>query len=84
MTDSTPPFRPPPYNNTQFLSSFAGAFTAFAKSGDPNVHPVSGVITPQWGQFNGSHNEMLFNRTADLKPDIRTVTTDPALLKRCE
>ncbi|KAI0347662.1 cephalosporin esterase [Trametopsis cervina] len=73
----------PAFPNVAFDASFAGAFTAFAKSGDPNVHPVSTVITPTWNLFNNSNTEMLFNRTEDFQPDIRATTTDPALLERC-
>ncbi|KAI0782412.1 cephalosporin esterase [Irpex lacteus] len=74
---------PPAFPNPQFDASFAGAITGFAKSGDPNVHPVPEVITPRWRQFKGANTEMLFNRTEDFQPDIRAVTTDTALLQRC-
>ena len=73
----------PALSNPQFDASFAGAITGFAKSGDPNVHPVPQVITPLWRQFKGGNTEMLFNRTEDFKPDIRAVATDSALLERC-
>ena len=74
----------PPFANSQFDTSFAGAFTAFAKFGDPNTHPVSNVITPNWNLYNPNNTEMLFNRTEDFQPDIRPITTDSALLQRCE
>lgn len=56
------------------------------KFGDPNIHPVPGIITPPWPEFKaGSPGvEMLFNRTEDLQPDIRTFATDPNVLARCE
>jgi hypothetical protein len=73
----------PPFSNPQFDASFAGAFTGFAKFGDPNVHPVSQIITPRWNTFKPHNSEMLFNRTASNQPDIRQFTTDPGLLSRC-
>ncbi|KAI0685456.1 cephalosporin esterase [Cytidiella melzeri] len=73
----------PKFTNVQFDASFAGAFTAFAKFGDVNRHPVPQVITPQWDMFRGRNTEMLFNRTEDYKPDIRAFSTDPGLLERC-
>ncbi|KAI0094263.1 cephalosporin esterase [Irpex rosettiformis] len=74
----------PPFSNPQFDASFAGAFTAFAKSGDPNKHPVSRIMTPEWNTFSQNSTEMLFNRTEDFRPDIRPISTDSDLLKRCE
>ncbi|KAI0094265.1 cephalosporin esterase [Irpex rosettiformis] len=77
---------PPPFevfSNPEFTASFAGAIAGFAKFGDPNVHPVSGIITPHWKPFSDGHSEMLFNRTEDFQPDIRSITTDQALLERC-
>ncbi|KAI0688126.1 cephalosporin esterase [Cytidiella melzeri] len=74
----------PTYPNPQFHASFAGAFMGFGKFGDPNVHPVPQIITPEWKLYEHRNTEMLFNRTEDFKPDIRAITTDPALLKRCE
>lgn len=75
----------PPFANPQFDASFAGAFTAFAKfNGNPNIHPVPEVITPQWNPYTDGDTEMLFNRTEDFQPDIRPIKTDSALLERCE
>ena len=76
----------PAFPNPQFDASFAGAFTGVVKFGDPNFHPVPNVITPEWPVFRAGHPgiEMLFNRTEDFQPDIRTFTTDPKLLARCE
>jgi hypothetical protein len=71
------------FANAQFDASFPAAFTAFAKSGDPNVHPVPNVITPSWSTYNISNTEMLFNMTEDGQPDIRPVRTDSRLLERC-
>ena len=56
---------------------------AFVKFGNPNVHPVGDDITPIWDLFDNGNVEMLFNRTEDFQPDIRSFTTDPALLQRC-
>lgn len=79
----------PPFMNVEFSASFDGGFLGFAKTDDPNTHPVANIITPSWEAFGGlsaseGHTEMLFNRTEDLQPDIRPITTDPALLARCE
>lgn len=74
-----------PYNNSAFDASFAGAFTCVVKSGNPNVHPVPAIITPPWPEWTtGNPIEMLFNRTEDFEPNIRTISTDPKLLTRCE
>ena len=75
---------PASYTNAQFLASFAGAFTAFAKSDDPNVHPVPDIITPSWETYGEGKKEMLFNKTQDEQPDIRPFQTDSELLARCE
>ena len=77
-------YRAPPFNNTAFQASFAGAFMGFAKSLDPNVHTVPQVITPKWNLFASGHTEMLFNKTDANQPNIHSITTDPALLKRCQ
>ena len=79
----------PPFNNAQFSASFDGGFLGFAKTDDPNNRVVGDIITPDWETFGGiranqGHTEMLFNRTEDLQPDIRSFTTDSALLARCE
>ena len=79
----------PPFNNAQFSASFDGGFLGFAKTDDPNNQVVDNIITPNWETFGGiranqGHTEMLFNRTEDLQPDIRSFTTDSALLARCE
>lgn len=71
------------FSDPHFDASFAGAFTGFAKFGDPNVHPVPEVITPKWEVFKRNHTEMLFNQTENSQPDIRAIETDPALLERC-
>lgn len=75
----------PPYNNTQFVTAFAGSFLAFVKSLNPNVHVVPNDITPPWPQWKPfSDAEMLFNRTEDLAPVVHTVKTDKELLTRCK
>ena len=80
----TLPFSPPPFANPEFDASFAGGFTAFAKfDGNPNIHPVPEVVTPNWSLYTEGNTEMLFNRTGN-NPDIHPITTDPALLQRCE
>lgn len=55
----------------------------FVGNGDPNVKST-GSILPHWPKWNRWHRkEMVFNRTGDV-PDIRTATTEQALLERCE
>ncbi|KAI0782411.1 cephalosporin esterase [Irpex lacteus] len=73
----------PPFPNPEFVASFAGAMAGFAKFGDPNVHPVPGIITPHWYTYADNHTEMLFNRTEDAKPEIRPINTENAMLERC-
>jgi len=70
------------YNNTEFVDAFAQSFISFAISLDPNVK-IDPTITPQWDLYSTYNGEMLFNRTADGKPDVRLVKTDDGLLQRC-
>jgi len=76
----------PDFVNPVFDASFAGAFTGVIKFGDPNVHPIKTIITPEWPEFKSGEPgvEMLFNRTEDFQPNIHSITTDPKLLARCE
>jgi len=76
----------PAFANPQFDASFAGAFTGVIKFGDPNIHPVPNVVTPNWPVFKAGHPgiEMRFNRTENAQPDVRTFTTDPQVIARCE
>ncbi len=78
--------RTPDFVNPVFDESFAGAFTGVIKFGDPNVHPIKTIITPEWPEFKSGEPgvEMLFNRTEDFQPDIHLISTDPKLLARCE
>ncbi|KAF4597038.1 hypothetical protein EYR40_007488 [Pleurotus pulmonarius] len=78
-----PSGRTPAFKNTAFIISFAGAFVDFATSLDPNEKIDSGNITPLWSKYLAGHGEMLFNRTANGRPDIRAITTSAALLQRC-
>lgn len=73
----------PPFVNAQFAASFAGSFLGFVKFDDPSIHPVANDTTPVWSTYDQNHTEMLFNRTEDLQPDIRPITTGPRLLERC-
>ncbi|PAV18001.1 alpha beta-hydrolase [Pyrrhoderma noxium] len=79
----------PPFKNAQFSASFDGGFLGLAKADDPNTRVVDNIITPNWVPFGGiggdqGHTEMLFNKTEDSQPDIRSFTTDSSLLTRCE
>lgn len=75
----------PSFNSPEFQASFAGAFMSIVKSADPNVHPpVPNIITPHWSTFDIGHTEMLFNMTESGQPEITPISTDPALLQRCE
>ncbi|KAG9225175.1 hypothetical protein CCMSSC00406_0007414 [Pleurotus cornucopiae] len=78
-----PSVRSPTFNNPAFTISFSGAFLDFATSLDPNRKIDSGNITPLWLAHLVGHSEMLFNRTANGRPDIRAITTSAALLQRC-
>ncbi|KAJ7651188.1 Alpha/Beta hydrolase protein [Roridomyces roridus] len=75
----------PPFNNTQFINAFAQSFTSFIINQDPNIK-VSNTITPQWNKFVVGNTEMLFNETAAAppQPDVRPITTNNALLQRCQ
>ena len=76
----------PFYNNTIFSTSFSGGFLGFVKSDDPNKHTLPESKLPEWEVYNEhkSRTEMLFNRTSDMHPDMRSIKTDSKLLKRCE
>ena len=79
----------PPFKNAQFSASFDGGFLGLAKADDPNTRVVDNIITPNWVPFGGiggdkGHTEMLFNKTEDSQPDIRSFTTDSGLITRCE
>ncbi|KAF4596819.1 hypothetical protein EYR40_007491 [Pleurotus pulmonarius] len=78
-----PSGRTPAFKNAAFIISFAGAFVDFATSLDPNQKIDSGNITPLWSKYSIGHSEMLFNRTANGRPNIRAITTSAALLQRC-
>ncbi|KAI0782410.1 cephalosporin esterase [Irpex lacteus] len=73
----------PAFANPEFDASFPGAIMGFVKFGNPNHHPVPDIITPLWESYKDNDTEMLFNRTEDFQPDIRPISTDPALLERC-
>ncbi|PAV17978.1 cephalosporin esterase [Pyrrhoderma noxium] len=81
-----PPEINPFYNNTIFSTSFSGGFLGFVKFDDPNKHTLPESKLPEWEVYNEhkSKTEMLFNRTSDMHPDIRSIKTDSKLLKRCE
>ena len=41
-------------------------------------------LKPAWPVWENGTTEMLFNVTASGDPIVETMTTDPALLERCE
>ncbi|EIM89556.1 alpha/beta-hydrolase [Stereum hirsutum FP-91666 SS1] len=73
-----------PQSNTDFSNAFSGAFLDFAASLNESQKLNSSTITPPWSQWSNGHTEMLFNLTASSEPVIQTITTDDALLERCE
>ncbi|KAJ3542368.1 hypothetical protein NMY22_g3532 [Coprinellus aureogranulatus] len=73
----------PPFNNSAFSSTFSGTFMDFVRKRDPNTKSP-GSILPHWPKWDRWYRtEMAFNRTGDA-PDVKTVTTEQALLERCE
>ncbi|KAJ7189181.1 Alpha/Beta hydrolase protein [Mycena filopes] len=74
----------PPFNNQPFIDAFAQSFTSFAISLNPNNKVDSTTMTPPWARWAEGHTEMLFNRTEEGVPVVRTFETDGALLRRCE
>jgi hypothetical protein len=74
------------FDNQDFVNAFAGSFSSFILSENPNIKVgnESNDIKPQWGTFDASPTEMLFNRTDDGRPDIRIITTDSGRLERCQ
>ena len=71
------------YNNTDFDTAFASAFTNFILAKDPNVK-VAADITPAWPTWsNEAPLEMVFNKTGDGVPDIQVKNVDSKLLERC-
>lgn len=73
----------PPYNNSDFVSSFSKSFLDMVLSGDPNIKFDTANLTPQWPTWSINATEMLFNETSAGLPDIRTISSDTGLLERC-
>jgi hypothetical protein len=73
-----------PYDNADFVKSFVQSFMNFIISKNPNTKFDATNPTPTWKNWSSDHTEMLFNQTTAGEPDIRAVSTDPGLLKRCE
>jgi len=72
------------YAISTFGKSFSESFLNFVMTLDPNMKWNSSNITPFWGLWTAGDTEMLFNVTEAGAPDIHSVTTSSALLKRCE
>ena len=70
-------------NITTFGKSFSESFLNFVLTLNPTLKWDPSDITPTWEFWNGV-TEMLFNVTEAGAPDIRSVKTSSALLKRCE
>ncbi|KAJ3995089.1 Alpha/Beta hydrolase protein [Lentinula boryana] len=78
-----PSIEPPPFNNTDFLAAFQGAFLSFAVSQDPN-EKIAQTITPYWELYARGNTEMVFNQTESNQTDIHVNTTSKYLLERCK
>ncbi|EGN99178.1 hypothetical protein SERLA73DRAFT_90445 [Serpula lacrymans var. lacrymans S7.3] len=73
----------PSYDNTQFITSFSQSFMSIVRDLNPNAKFDPSNTTPPWTMWNQGNSEMLFNVTETGTPEIRTYTTDEALLERC-
>jgi len=73
----------PTFNNTAFINAFQQAFQSTVISLDANNHIDPVDILPYWPSWLQSQTEMIFNKTADNKPVVQTIATDPGLLARC-
>lgn len=82
---STNPGGVPAFNNTEFDIAFPDSFVDFAMSLDPNIkHRPSVDKKPFWSTWSiDDRTEMLFNKTENNEPVLKTTTTDAALLQRC-
>ncbi|KAL0945641.1 hypothetical protein HGRIS_014794 [Hohenbuehelia grisea] len=72
------------YHNVQFQRAFTHAFTNFAMTLDPNFPLRLTGITPWWNPYDLGKTEMVFNKTEDGRPSIKTIQTHSALLRRCQ
>ncbi|KAF9479662.1 alpha/beta-hydrolase [Pholiota conissans] len=70
------------FANPDFDNAFSEAFTDFAMSLNPNIKFDPMNITPLWKPWAGQ-NEMLFNKTTENQPDVRSITTAKDLIQRC-
>jgi hypothetical protein len=73
----------PTFNNTAFKEAFQQAFLSTVISLDANEHIDPTVITPYWASWSQGRTEMLFNKTVDDQPVVKTFATNPGLLARC-
>ncbi|KAJ3520878.1 hypothetical protein NMY22_g12549 [Coprinellus aureogranulatus] len=75
---------PSTYNNTEFKTSFAGAFFDFIQTGSPDAVNRTGSILPDWPRWNTSaRQEVLFNRTEAMEPQIVVTKAPEDLIERC-
>jgi hypothetical protein len=73
----------PPFNNTQFLEAFQGAFMAFVVSQNPN-DKIAPTVTPPWELYSEANTEMVFNKTFDNKTNVHVNSIDNSQLSRCK
>lgn len=57
---------------------------SIVKTLNPNNNALNTSVTPHWPAYHLGGTEMLFNVTSTGGPDVRTFTTDPDVLARCE
>lgn len=72
------------FNNTDFIKAFASSFLSFVMFQSPDVKFTQTITPANWPVFSRGNTEMLFNRTDAGQPLVKTVTTDSALLQRCQ
>lgn len=73
----------PPYNNTQFDTTFTDSLLNFVRFLNPNNRGDLDNIAPFWNTWSDGKVEMLFNKTENDLPVVETITTSRALLDRC-
>ncbi|KAF9255238.1 alpha/beta-hydrolase [Marasmius fiardii PR-910] len=71
------------FNDTDFIEAFAQSFMSFACHLNPDVNMTASIITPHWDAYQPNDVEMVFNKTLDNKPDIKSGTSNPGVLERC-
>jgi len=75
--------QPASYHNSDFQNSFRQIFLGTVVNQNPNSPIISLVLTPRWAQYDIKRTEMVFNKTEEDVPDVKTFETDAGLLERC-